>query len=247
MNALGLIAVSTFIAVLSGGLLALKVKSHLNRIMGFTAGVILGVVCLEILPEIIHLVQEGKTIAQIPMLAMVFGFLIIHIIEKVILIHHSEENDYAQHTHPHVGLLSAIMLVVHSFLDGLGIAVGFMIDPKIGLLIGIAVIGHNFADGLNTVALLLAHNNSTFKSKIFLLIAAIAPSLGIALSFIISIPENFLAIYLGYFAGSLLYIGASEILPEAHRENNSYSTVLLTILGVFLILLLTRALPNTHQ
>jgi zinc and cadmium transporter len=49
-----------------------------------------------------------------------------------------------------------------------------------------------------------------------------------------------LAIYLGFFAGFLLYIGASDILPQAHSKNSSRLTIGMTILGVLFILLFSR-------
>jgi hypothetical protein len=37
-----------------------------------------------------------------------------------------------------------------------------------------------------------------------------------------------------------LYIGASEILPEAHSKHSSYSTIALTVLGAVFIFIVTR-------
>ena len=46
--------------------------------------------------------------------------------------------------------------------------------------------------------------------------------------------------YLGFFAGFLLYIGASDILPEAHREGSSGMTIALTVLGTVFAFGVTR-------
>jgi ZIP family zinc transporter len=43
--------------------------------------------------------------------------------------------------------------------------------------------------------------------------------------------------YLGFFAGFLLYIGASDLLPEAHRTKSSYGLIALTALGALLMFL----------
>ena len=45
---------------------------------------------------------------------------------------------------------------------------------------------------------------------------------------------------LGFFAGFLLYIGASDILPQAHDEKSSKLTIMLTIVGVVGMFLITR-------
>jgi len=91
------------------------------------------------------------------MVALAIGFLVFHILEKTILIHHAHEEEYAQHTHPQVGILSAIALAGHSFMDGLGIGLGFQVSQSMGMLVALAVISHDFTDGMNTVTLMLTH------------------------------------------------------------------------------------------
>ena len=102
--------------------------------MGFVAGVLLGVVCFDIFPEIIEQIKSLSIDPVRIMVALVFGFLLFHILEKAILIHHAHEGDYAEHIHPQVGILSALALIGHSFLDGFGIGLGFQINPAVGIL-----------------------------------------------------------------------------------------------------------------
>src|SRR6185436_2217410 len=101
--------------------------------------------------------------------ALVAGFLIFHILEKSISIHHSHEDEYADHKHPHIGMASALALIGHSFMDGVGIGLGFQVSPAVGILVAIAVIAHDFTDGMNTVSLMLRHKNSTPRARMFLM------------------------------------------------------------------------------
>jgi len=103
-----LLAIATFFSTSLGGLFSIKYKDKLHRIMGFTAGVLLGVVFFDIFPEIIELIKENNFSPTGVMIALVLGFLIFHILEKTILIHHSHEEEYADHKHPHVGISSAL-------------------------------------------------------------------------------------------------------------------------------------------
>jgi len=234
-----LVTFLTFISTLCGGLFGLRFKNKIKLILGFTAGVLLSVVAFDIFPEIIELVNDTHVSPRIPMLALVVGFLAFHILEKSLLIHHNHEDDYAIHKHPSVGIASALALICHSFLDGLGIGLGFQISSSIGLMVAIAVIAHDFTDGLNTVSLMLLNNNNQKRSILFLILDSLAPVLGILSSFLFHFPPTFLLIYLGFFAGFLLYIGASDILPEAHSVKSSYSTIAMTILGAAFIYLVT--------
>jgi ZIP family zinc transporter len=218
----------------------MKHKDNLHRIMGFTAGVLLGVVFFDIFPEIIELIKERNFNSTGIMVALVLGFFIFHTLEKTILIHHSHENEYADHKHPQVGVASALALAGHSFMDGVGIGLGFQVNPTVGLLVAIAVIAHDFTDGMNTVTLMLNHKNSTKKARWFLLLDALTPVLGAFSTLFFRLPEYFLVLYLGFFAGFLLYIGASDILPEAHSKDSSFGTILLTLFGILFIFIVTR-------
>lgn len=233
-------ALATFFSIFIGGLLAVRFKDKLHLIMSFTAGVLLGVVSFDILPEIFSQLEENNSRPIEPMIALVAGFLLFHTLEKVIVIHHAHETEYADHKHPQVGILSALALTGHSFMDGVGIGLGFQINPTVGLLVAIAVISHGFTDGMNTVALMVSNNNSVKKAIKFLLLHAAAPVLGAFATLFFKVPSYFLTLYLGVFAGFLLYIGASDILPEAHSKHSSLKMIMLTILGALCIFIITR-------
>ncbi len=200
----------------------------------------MGVVAFDIFPEIISQVNAGGYKPIEPMVALVIGFMLFHILEKVIVVHHAHETDYADHKHPHVGVLSALALAGHSFMDGVGIGLGFQVNPAVGLLVAIAVISHDFTDGMNTITLMLTNNNSTKKSKIFLLVDSVAPVLGALSTLLFRVSPHFLVWYLGFFAGFLLYIGVSDILPEAHSKHSSLKLIGLTLFGVVLTFAITR-------
>jgi ZIP family zinc transporter len=90
--------------------------------------------------------------------------------------------------------------------------------------------------------MMLMHKNTNKQALKFLFVDAIAPVLGIISTLFFTLPEKSLLIYLGFFAGFLLYIGVSDILPEAHSKNSSMKTVLMTVLGVIFIFVITRFL-----
>lgn len=227
-------------AALIGGYIAIESRSKLNLALGFTAGLILGLVAFDLLPEIFEISQTQKLDFLWPMIALVSGFLIFHIVEKSILIHNAHEPEYGPHQHPYVGIAGAIALSGHSLLDGISIGLAFQISNAIGVAVAIAVIGHRFSDGFNTTNVMLYHRNSLDRAKKMLMIAAIMPIIGALSTLLFSLAESVLAIYLGFFAGFLLYIGAADILPQAHSKGSSRWTILLTVLGAVFMFLVTR-------
>jgi zinc transporter ZupT len=237
MTAVLTFAVLTFFATLAGGLTALRFKEKTHLLFGFTAGVILSVIFFDIFPEIIELSANLGIDLHQSLIWLVGGFLAFHIAEKAIVMNHAHEDEYGEHKHQVVGMGAAAALIGHSFLDGIGIGIGFQLSPAIGTAIAIAVLSHDFADGINTVTLMLAHDNPRRKTLWFLFFDAFAPIVGALVGFLYTVPASFSLKYLGVFAGFLLYIGASHILPEAHSKHSSWKTVFMTILGTVLTFL----------
>jgi len=232
----------TFVSTILGGLASIRYRNKLQLILGFTAGVLLGVVSLEVLPEIMKLVEKTKSNPQHPMLALVAGFLLFHILEKTILVHHSEEGSFEEHKHPAVGLLSALGLTTHSFMDGVAIGLGFQLSTADGMLIAVAIVGHDFSDGLNTGSLMLVNKNTVAQTWALIVADAAAPVLGAFSTLFFTLPQKAVLLYLGFFAGFLLYVGIAEILVEAHHVKSSMKTVGMTIAGVAFIYLVSQVL-----
>jgi zinc transporter ZupT len=242
------LALLTFVSTGLGGLFALRHHDRLHLILGFTAGVILGVVAFDVLPEIAELSARTHTDFKVPMIALAGGFLFFHGVEKWLLVHFAHEAEYAGHQHrpghhQTIGVASALALSGHSLTDGVAIGLAFQVSHDVGYAVAIAVIGHDFADGLNTVALMLTHGNDRRRALGMLLLDALTPLVGAALTLLFTVPDRGLLVYLGVFAGFLLYIGASDILPEAHADHPSLATLALTVGGAGLIYGVVGALP----
>ena len=229
-----------FVSTLLGGLFAIRQAKRLRHILGFTAGVILGVLAFDIFPELFESVHDQQLDPTWPMIALVLGFLGFHIAEKLLLIHHEHETQYGAHRHPQVGVLSSLALGGHGFMDGIGIGLAFQVNAAIGVAVSLALIAHKFADGLNAASLMLAHKNSVQRTFDLVLINALLPIAGALSTLLFVLPERYLPLYLGFFAGFLLYIGASDILPQAHDEKSDRLTIVLTVLGVALMFAATR-------
>jgi ZIP family zinc transporter len=172
------------------------------------------------------------------MVALVAGFLVFHSLEKFVLVHHAHEGSYAEHRHPEAGVFSAAALIGHSFMDGLGIGLGFQVSQTVGLMVAVAVIAHDFCDGLNTVGVMLLHGNAPRRAMAMLVLDALAPVAGAASTLLVQVPPGAVQLYLGLFAGFLLYIGVSDILPEAHSRapaGTGLRLIVLTGLGAMLM------------
>lgn len=233
-----LLSAVTFFSTGVGGLVAVRFRDRLHLLLGFSAGAVLGVVFFDLLPAIF-----GQGPPNTVMLAGAAGFLAFFFLERLTRLHAGREHEHAHGAHEaEVGLAGAIGLSIHSFLDGVAIGIGFQASAALGGAIAFAVIAHDFSDGLNTVTVMLAHGNPVRRSVLLLVIDMTTPILGALSTLLFQLPADVLPWMLAFFAGFFLYIGASDLLPEA-REHDSPIVAVMTVLGMVLIFLITRLLP----
>jgi zinc transporter, ZIP family len=232
-----LLALAALVSTLLGGLIAMRAKDKLHLVLGLAAGVMLGVVAFDLLPE--AMAQSGQIVLGVPaaMLTTIGGFFTVHIVERSLAIHRGHEGEFGGHHHgmESVGLLAGGGLVVHSFLDGVGIGLGYQAGAAVGLVVAIAVIAHDFADGFNTFTIASLYGNARRRVLTLLVCDAVAPVVGAVVGTLVPIPTGAIGLYLGYFAGFLLYLATADILPEAHARHPSRLTLVFTVAGAAFI------------
>ncbi len=214
-------------ATMLGGSLALRFAGRVHLVLGFSAGAVIGVALLDLLPEALRLSgAPGSGLSATTV--TVVGFLAYLTVDRTLLV-------LAHGDAQHRGHFGAGSLTVHSLLDGVGIGLGFQASPAVGVALAVAVLAHDLADGVNTVNLSLTGSRDPATARRWLIADATAPLAGIVLSRFVHLPPGGLALVIALFAGFFLYIGASELLPESHHRHPRAWTTVATVLGVALI------------
>ena len=229
--AASLVVVSTFL----GGLVALRLHRELTTLIALTGGVVLGVALFDVLPEAIDAVGDADRVGML----VGAGFLLFFLAERLLVLHHRDEPEQAR-AHQQVGVLGAAGLSLHSFIDGLGIGLAFGLDTTTGVLVLVAVLAHDFADGLNTVSFVLSQTGDRRRAFTWLSIDAAAPLLGAIVGASLSVSEETLGYLLALYVGFFLFMGATDLLPEAH-QHPSRLRVALTAAGFVAIFLVAYA------
>jgi len=239
------LATITVIATFMGGLLALRAKDRFHLVLGLSAGLLLGLVGFDLLPEIFEMNSSDLGGVKTISLALISGFLFLHFLEQFVGSHEPAESDYG-HDHKHAveiaGVVGAVAMAGHIFLDGVALALAFKVSTELGIAVFIAMIVHAFSDGLNTVALLIKTNQWREKGKYLLGLDAVARIGGAAIGSALTISDANLAIYLAAFSGIVIYLATSHILPEAHSKHPSKVTMVATLTGVVIMWLLVANL-----
>lgn len=236
-----LVALGTVLATFLGGFLALRARKRMHLVLGLSAGLLLGLVSFDLIPEVFEL--STLEVGHVPavMVMFVVGFLALHILERYSGAHEPHDSKYSdthEHTHNTTGVIAASAMVVHVFLDGLAIGLAFQVSSSLGWIVAIAVLAHAFTDGLNTVSMLISTGKWQKKAVVLLIADAFARIGGAYLGARVVISDNFLGLYLALFAGFLIYLATSHILPEAHSSKPSRMTLLATVTGVVIMFII---------
>ncbi|HEY4368873.1 MAG TPA: ZIP family metal transporter [Steroidobacteraceae bacterium] len=252
-----LIACAAFCTTYAGGLFALALHDKLHLVLGFSAGAVVAVALVDLIPEAIDIGSAFHSPATLLGWTML-SFLLYLVLDRIKLLHraaadgdtgHGAHADESTHTHKahdshagassHTVSLGAGSFSAHSFLDGIAIGVAFQASAAVGAIVTIAVLAHDFSDGINTVSVVLKNGGSRKQAMRWLLADALAPAAGVCSTLLFSIPQSLLGGLLAVFGGFFLYIGASDLVPESHHAHPKFLTTAMTVLGAVVIFAVT--------
>jgi ZIP family zinc transporter len=231
------VSLGAFASALVGGWLAIRAVRYVGVIIAVGAGIRIGAAFFDLIPESV----EHLGSIDLAMVVITVGFLAFYALDKVTALHVGHETaselDHEATTHQHIGILGASGMAIHSFLDGVALAAALTVGGALGTIIAVVVIVHRFSDGIGVVSFILASRMPSSTAFRWVLLVAAAPVLGVLLGSFVTIPDQMLGAILGFFAGFFLYVGAAELLPEAHRRDSSRVVVAATLGGALAIYL----------
>lgn len=224
MSTLGYILLFTFIGsigALIGGIILLSREALARKashfIASFAAGVLLGTAFFDLLPESLEEAQ-GKGIDVF--LWTLVGIILFFLIERAIhWFHHHEQ--YHAHEKESKTTLPLIIIgdTMHNFIDGIVIALTFMVSVPLGITTAIAVFAHEVPQEIGDFGLML-HKGLSKQRIILVNIISAAISIGAALlTYALgNVLENYIPIFVALTAGFFIYIATSDLIPEIHFE-----------------------------
>ncbi|MFQ5849001.1 MAG: ZIP family metal transporter [Candidatus Binatia bacterium] len=204
-------------------------KIQPRYVIAFASGVLLAVTFFEILPEA-DLESDALFLA--------LGFMTFYVLEKLVMIHACGETECETH---HVGPVAVLGMALDNVVDGAGIAVGYLIDPLLGLAITTAVVFHEIPQGMTSALIMREAKWSRVRTLVALGLAGLLYPVGVLLAGLI--PSQFQEKMLVFIAGDFIYIGAGDLLPEAHRRFN-WKVILSVIAGMASMLTLKLLVPS---
>jgi zinc and cadmium transporter len=206
-----------FSTAVAGGVVPLLIPrvndNHLKLFVSLGAGLLLGMAFIHMIPEAAELAPHTFGFW------FMLGFVIILVLERFIMVHACEEHGCNYHT---VGLAAFVGLAVHSIIEGIALGSSFLI-PQLAPLVLIGILAHKAPAAFSLTSILKLSGKSNRQIMLFVLGVALSVPAGIFIAYLIT-QENELPTATGALlsvsAGTFLYIGACDLLPELHRNND---------------------------
>ena len=212
-------------------------KKILLILVGFSAGALMGGAFLHLIPESL----ESSPYSTV-FLFVLLGFAIFFLIERYLHWHHCHEGKCDVHTFTYMNLIGD---GIHNFIDGAIIAISFLVNIPFGIITTVAIMAHELPQELSDFAVLVHGGFSKQKALLFNFLSGVVGILGALTGYFLSTSvKSIIPFIIPFAAGGFIYIAASDLVPELHKEldlKKSILSFLFFVLGI-VFMYLTKSL-----
>lgn len=230
----------TFLAGLSVLLGALFVRlteskretvEHISLSMALAA--LLALLVFDIVPELKESVESGGIALALGMVAA--GVLLLIVLDRFVPDHEDTEENHDSGNAVHIGLLSALALIVHNIVEGMSVYSVLGNDLSDGIIFAIGISLHNIPMGMMIFST-MAEQSKKGKAAVTLSVTLSTLAGGLIMFFLSGhLPEAAATALLAVACGMIVYIVFLELLPHVIRTRDRLQSVIGAVLGFALV------------
>ncbi len=252
--AFGLTLLAGLTTAIGGAIAFITKKDNLKVLsvgLGFSAGVMIFVSLVDIIPEAKTMLQMHfpHRFEWLVFIGFLIGLVVSVLIDYFIpdhvdteeLLHPDDpepDNHYKHYKLKRAGILTAVAICVHNFPEGLATFLSTTQDITLGFSVALAIAIHNIPEGI-AVALPIYH--VTGKRRYAMLYAALSgvtePIGALAGMFILGLflPQVLIGLLMAAVAGIMTYISFDTLLPLAKEYGNWHLSIIGIMSGIVFI------------
>lgn len=207
-------------------------KKILMSLVALSAGALLSGAFFHLIPESLEHLTSTAVFTYV-----LIGFIIFFLMEKFLYWHHCHKGKCDVHP---VSYLILFGDGIHNFIDGVIIAISFIVSIPFGIVTTLLIIGHEIPQELGDFGVLVHGGFGKVKALIYNLIAQLTCVIGGIIGYFLSNSiEGIIPFILPFAAGGFIYISASDLVPELHKEpeiKKSLTSFAFFIVGILFML-----------
>lgn len=255
-----------------GGLFSFLIKKGSKRFLSlalsFSAGIMIYISFMEILPEGMLLIEDtvnGNKGHIIALTAFFGGMIAIALLEKLVHSmgghHHHDIDDSHSHgenvDEGHIdkshleklGFMTAISIAIHNMPEGLAIFTTGLKDITIAIPLAIAVILHNIPLSIAIAVPIYYATGSRVKSLLYSTLVGLFQPIGAILGY--ALFANFFSdmlfgILFCIISGIMIFVSLDELIPTAQLYEDHHFSVYGTILGMIVMAVSLMLFGHSH-
>lgn len=227
-----------FFILLGAGLTKLYRDSHKIEAISFALalGALVSLMIFDLVPDIFE--SGTKWYLVIVFVALGFGILfLLDFLAPDHDDHHDTEENHDSENSAHIGIMSALAVILHNLIEGMTVYTMSMASTSQGIILAVSIGLHNIPMGM------LIYSTLSHKSRIskYSLLAAVIIStpVGGLLMMLMSglISETLLSSLVSIAAGMIVYLIFMELLPHVLKTKPRKLSVIGSLVGFVVVLL----------
>lgn len=211
--------------------------------LAFSAGVMMTVSILDLIPESIHyLLVSNKAFPSI-MIALIFitiGIICSSFIDKEM----ETEKKYNSKLYK-LGLISMLAIIMHNIPEGIATFISYEKNATLGITLAISIALHNIPEGISIAIPIFYATGKKKKAFLYTFISALSEPLGALLAYVFLsklVSPMLMGILLSIIAGIMIHISCYELLPNAKSARDSKTLIQAFLLGILVMFLCIKIL-----
>ncbi|GKX31115.1 ZIP family metal transporter [Vallitalea longa] len=234
-----LISFMTGLVGLSLGVIIIYRASNRGRrfegvMLAFTAGLMLSIVCFELLPKAFE--TGGLYLGLIGIfIGIIFVLLLEDFLNKNKKLKKDTDNRYIKSA-----ILLSIAFMIHNIPEGIAIGSIMGISSSEGLRFAFAILVHNIPEGMIIALPLIKSKVKLLYILLIVSVVSLSMGIGAVIGLTLShVSQKSISLSLGIAGGIMLYVTTGEIIVKSMVKWKGRSITISIILGILLGVLLS--------
>lgn len=223
-----------------GGIIGVCLKSTSNKflsfILSFASGLMLSIVCFDLIPESMELTSISNTV-----IGVILGVICMMACDYIINRKFNISSGNSKSSLLKTGIIVSIGLALHNFPEGLAIGSGFEASITLGYSLALAICLHDIPEGIAMGVPMKSGGMKVSKIIFYVIMSGVTTGIGAFFGALVgTIGKEVIAMCLAFAGGAMLYIVSGELIPESNNLYKGKLPVLGNVIGFIIGMFATR-------